>query len=100
MGGDQGQAPQPPRREDVGAFPGVALDGGLGAPPRRGPVAAEDLEAGQRHEVEGVVAAGTGFRADEPLGHLDRPVHVVELAGEPVGDAVGAVVLPRSARRS
>ena len=97
VGRDERQAPQPPRREDVGPFPAVALVGGLGAPPRRRPVAAEDLQARQRHEVERVVAARTRLRPDQALGHLDRPVHVVELAGEPVGDAVGAVVLPRSA---
>ena len=56
--GDQREAAQPPRREDVGAFASVALVRGLGAPARRRPVAAEDLETGQRHEVERVVAAG------------------------------------------
>ena len=88
---------EPPRREDVGAFVRVALDGG----PRRRlgglEVAAQHLEARQRDEVERIVPARPRLGFDELVRSSDRAVELVELASQPVLDPVGAVVLPGSA---
>ena len=95
MGRHQRHAAQPPGREDLGSLACVALASDLGVRPCRGPVAAKDLEAGQHHVVERVVAARPGLDPDEPFGHRDRQIEIVRLAGQAEGDAVGTVVLPR-----
>src|SRR5205823_3728380 len=91
---DQGDAAEAPRREDICALMGIALDRGPCRSLGSVEVAAGHLQPRQRHEVERIVATGTRLRLDQPLRHLDRTIDLVELAGEPVRDAVGAIVLP------
>ena len=79
---DEGEAAEPPGREDVGPFPCVALDGRrAGAGARH--VAAKELEPGELDEVEGIVAARSGLGADEVMGHGDRPIQVVHARASP-----------------
>ena len=51
---DERHAAQPPRREDIGALAPVALDRRHGARLGSGQLAAQDLQARERHEIERV----------------------------------------------
>src|SRR5204863_6443865 len=92
------EAPETPRRVDLGALAPVRLDRLLGPLPRLRPLAAVEQQARQHHDVERVVAAGPRLRTDRLARHRDRAIEVVGVAGEAERAAVGALLLPRARR--